>query len=146
MDQRQPEIKRWQYRLLNLKQAFTQFQNAIELAKQRELSPLEKQGVVQSFEFTHELAWNTMRDFLLESGMQNLFGSKDTTREAFQKGLIGEGESWMKMIEHRNLSSHTYKVQTAEEIIMRSVNDYGRLIGDLINRLESLASRGELES
>lgn len=133
-----PQKKRWQYRLLSLKQAYAQLKSAIDIAEKRELSPLEKQGLIQSFEFTHELAWNAMRDFLLERGHTDLYGSKDTTRRAFQKGLIEAGEDWMQMIEHRNLSSHTYKEQTAEAIIDKAKADYGRLFGALIDRLETL--------
>jgi nucleotidyltransferase substrate binding protein (TIGR01987 family) len=136
-----PDKKRWQYRLASLKQAFAQFQGALSIAATRELSPLEKQGLIQGFEFTHELAWNTMRDFLLESGSIELFGSKDTTREAFRKGLILDGESWMKMIEHRNLSSHTYKESTAEEIVDSAKRAYGKLVETLIERLEELEDR-----
>jgi hypothetical protein len=57
------------------------------LAKQRRLSDLEQQGLIQAFEFTHELAWNTLKDFLESRGAGPLYGSKDATREGFAKGL-----------------------------------------------------------
>lgn len=86
------------------------------LAQQRPLSKLEEQGLIQAFEFTHELAWKTLKDFLESRGVQNLYGSKDTTRAAFSAGLIRNGEAWMNMIQSRNLSSHTYDEATAAQI------------------------------
>jgi nucleotidyltransferase substrate binding protein (TIGR01987 family) len=75
--------------------AFSQLSKAAALAQQRELTELEQQGLIQVFEFTHELAWNTLKDFLESRGRLNLFGSKDATREAFAAGLIENGDAWM---------------------------------------------------
>ena len=110
------EDVRWIQRFSNFIKALAQLQQAIELAQQRPLTQLEEQGLIQAFEFTHELAWNTMKDFLEQQGVLNLYGSKDTTREAFKTGLIENGEAWMKMIKSRNLSSHTYDETTARQI------------------------------
>ena len=79
---------RWIQRFNNFKKAFSQLNNAIELAKQRKLSELEQQGLIQTFEYTHELAWKTLKDFLGTRGVTKLYGSKDTTREAFKTGLV----------------------------------------------------------
>ena len=73
--------------------------------------------MIQAFEFTHELAWNTLKDFLLARGVQNLYGSKDVIRQAFQTGLIVKGEIWMDMINSRNLTSHTYNEAIATKIV-----------------------------
>ena len=86
-----PDI-RWQQRFANYKKALQQLQSAVDLSKQRALSQLEKQGVIQAFEFTHELAWNMLKDFLRDQGNQNIKGSKDATREAFKVELICDGE------------------------------------------------------
>lgn len=83
----------------------------------RELSELEQQGLIQSFEFTHELAWNVMKDYLEEKGITGLIGSKDATRAAFKNGLIEQGEDWMKMIEDRNKTSHTYDPNVAQAVV-----------------------------
>ena len=108
---------RWQQRFSNFNNALVQLLEAAELARQRPLSKLEKQGVIQAFEFTHELAWNVLKDFLQDQGDQTLKGSKDATRAAFKVGLIQEGEGWMAMINSRNLSSHTYDEKTAESLV-----------------------------
>jgi nucleotidyltransferase substrate binding protein (TIGR01987 family) len=62
----------------------------------------------KAFEFTHELAWNTLKGFLQDSGTSDLFGSKDATREAFAAGLIENGDVWMAMIQSRSQTTHTY--------------------------------------
>ena len=102
-----PDI-RWKQRFNNYSRAFQTLVAAVELARSRDLSDLEQQGVIQSFEFTHELAWNVLKDYLEEKGITGLIGSKDATRSAFTNGLIEDGEAWMKMIEDRNKTSHTY--------------------------------------
>ena len=110
-----PDV-RWRQRFHSFNKAFAQLSAASVLAKQRALSDLEQQGLIQAFEFTHELAWNTLKDFLESRGATNLYGSKDVTREAFARSLIENGEEWMAMIQSRNLSSHTYNEKTAAEI------------------------------
>ncbi len=67
---------------------------------------LEEKGMIQGFEFTHELARKTLKDFLESRGVQDLYGARDVTRKAFQTGLIQNGEVWMDMIQSRNLTSH----------------------------------------
>jgi len=85
---------RWRQRFQNFKKAFDQLSKGAALAQERELSELEQQGLIQAFEFTDELAWNTLKDFLEAHGTTNLYGSKDATREAFATGLIENGEAW----------------------------------------------------
>jgi nucleotidyltransferase substrate binding protein (TIGR01987 family) len=115
---------RWIQRFNHFSKAFLQLKEAVDLVKQRPLTRLEEQGLIQSFEYTHELAWNTFKDFLESREVRNLFGSKDTTREAFKTGLIENGEAWMDMIKSRNLTSHTYDEATASKIASAIINMY----------------------
>ncbi|MEW5718634.1 MAG: nucleotidyltransferase substrate binding protein [Chloroflexota bacterium] len=115
---------RWIQRFNHFNQALTQLREAVELARQRPLSKLEEQGLIQAFEFTHELAWNTLKDLLESRGAQNLYGSKDVTREAFKRGLVENGEAWMDMVKSRNLTSHTYDESTAAAIASAIRNQY----------------------
>lgn len=108
---------RWMQRFNNYKKALKQLQDAVELMEERELSILEKQGFIQAFEYTHELAWKTLKDFLENRGNTDIYGSRDATKKAFALGLIDDGEIWMQMIKSRNLTSHTYDENTADEII-----------------------------
>ena len=108
---------RWIQRLNNYEKALEQLEEAIDLMWERELSKLEKQGTIQAFEYTHELAWKMLKDFLEGRGNTNIYGSRDAIREAFKLGLLVEGEIWMKMIVSRNLTSHTYDEKIADDII-----------------------------
>lgn len=110
-----PDV-RWIQRCNHFAKALSQLREAVTLAQQRPLSKLEEQGLIQAFEFTHELAWKTLKDFLESRGVQNLYGSKDATRAAFSAGLIRNGEAWMNMIQSHNLSSHTYDEAIAAQI------------------------------
>jgi len=110
-----PEDIRWKQRFNNYLRALQTLTEAVELAQTRDLSNLEEQGMIQGFEFTHELAWNVLKDYLEEKGIVGIIGSKDATRLAFKNGLIDDGEAWMDMIKARNLSSHTYNQETAED-------------------------------
>ena len=111
MDER-PEI-RWMQRFSNYKKALSQFEKFIAKGK---LNELEEQGLIQAFEYTHELAWNVLRDYLREQGNFAIHGSRDATREAFKLDLIQDGDSWMDMIKDRNRTSHTYNQATADLI------------------------------
>ena len=126
---------RWTQRFNNFSKAFAQLTEAVELSKQRRLSKLEEQGLIQAFEYTHELAWNTLKDFLGERGVQDLYGSRDTTREAFRVGLIEHGEVWMDMIRSRNLTSHTYNEATAREIVSAIIRSYFDEFADFHTRM-----------
>jgi len=127
---------RWQQRFSNYKKALLQLQNAVELNGQRALSNLEKQGVIQAFEFTHELAWNVLKDYLEDQGNQNVKGSKDATREAFKVALIADGEQWMAMILSRNISSHTYDERTADQLVSVIIKQYFPLFVALRTEME----------
>jgi nucleotidyltransferase substrate binding protein (TIGR01987 family) len=129
---------RWQQRLNNYQTALARFNEGVALSKQRPLSNLEEQGLIQGFEFTHELAWNVMKDFLNDQdGGLKIAGSKDATRLAFQRELITHGEDWMEMIESRNLSSHTYDVATADKVSARILEKYAALFEAFSAEMES---------
>ena len=108
---------RWIQRFQNYRQALTRLSDAVALSRQRALSDLEEQGLIQAFEFTHELAWNVLKDYLEAQGFVELIGSKNATRQAFKNGLLADGEAWMDMIKARNLTSHTYQDKIADDIV-----------------------------
>ncbi|MBT8420821.1 MAG: nucleotidyltransferase substrate binding protein [Gammaproteobacteria bacterium] len=108
---------RWKQRFNNYQKALQTLVEAVELARTRDLSRLEEQGVIKSFEFTHELAWNVLKDYLEHKGLTGIIGSRDATRLAFRNNLIEDGEAWMEMIEDRNKTVHTYDMDVAEEVV-----------------------------
>ncbi len=130
---------RWHQRFSNYKKALVQLQDAVELSQQRELTPLEKQGLIQSFEYTHELAWKTLKDFLQYRGStEEIYGSKDASRQAFATGIIPDGEVWMEMVKSRNLTSHTYDEETVEKIVDMILGSYIYEFEKLEEKLDAL--------
>jgi nucleotidyltransferase substrate binding protein (TIGR01987 family) len=114
---------RWKQRFENFQRAFKQLSLAMDLKAQRPLSDLEQQGLIQGFEFTHELAWNVLKDYLEMEGIQGLIGSRSTAREAFKRGLVTDGEVWMDMIEKRNLSIQSFNQNVANTLVS-SISDH----------------------
>lgn len=118
---------RWKQRYQNYSDAFKQLEFAVKNISNP--SDLEKEGTIQRFEFTHELAWKVMKDYLEYEGIQGITGSRSATREAFNKGLITNGQVWMDMIESRNKTVYTY----LEEIL---INEYSKIIVHYFTALE----------
>ena len=129
---------RWKQRFNNYSKAFQSLLGAVELARSRELSELEQQGLIQSFEFTHELAWNVLKDYLEAKGITGLIGSKDATRAAFKNGLIEQGEDWMKMIEDRNKTSHTYDPRVAEVVVANILEHFYPAFAQMLKTFTAL--------
>ena len=137
------EDVRWQQRLDNFLRALQTLRQAAELVQQRGLSELEKQGLVQGFEFTHELGWNLLKDYLEAQGVTGLIGSKNAVRSAFKNALINEAdaETLMDMIKARNLSSHTYNQETAEEIVAAVLEQFHPTFERLASTFSALAAQ-----
>ncbi|WP_395946788.1 nucleotidyltransferase substrate binding protein [Caedibacter taeniospiralis] len=111
---RYEENIRWQQRFSNYQKALAQLRQAIQ--DYDDSAPdIVKEGVLQRFEFTHELAWKVLKDFLEFEGHQNITGSRSATRLAFNLGLIKEGQIWMDMIESRNRTVHTYDINLLQQ-------------------------------
>ena len=107
--------------------------------EREELNELEEQGLIQSFEYNHELAWKTQKDFLEDQGYEDLFGSKNVAKKAFEVGLVADGELWLDMIKSRNLTSHTYNEEVTRKIIDAIVNGYFDALCELNSKLNQLA-------
>lgn len=104
---------RWIQRFNHFEKAFKQLNKFIAKG---ELNELEKQGLIQSFEYTYKLAWITLKDYLEMQGANDIHGSRDTIRLAFRRGIIDNGETWMDMLKSRALTSRTYDETLCEEI------------------------------
>lgn len=128
---------RWQQRFKNFQKALSQLQKFID---KEELTELEKQGLIKAFEYTYELAWTTLKDFLEYQGHQDIYGSRDTIRKAFELNLVNDGRKWMDMLASRNRTSHTYNEEIAEEICQAVQNEYFALFKQLKNKMNTLRS------
>lgn len=134
---------RWRQRFDNYLKALAKLQAGMPegMAGLSRMSDLEKEGLIQRFEYTHELAWNVMKDYLEYQGIQNITGSRDAIREAFQAGLLEDGDNWMETIRSRNQTSHTYNEQVANEILERIVTVYFSLFIHFREKMASLWNR-----
>jgi nucleotidyltransferase substrate binding protein (TIGR01987 family) len=130
---------RWIQRLQNWNRALAQLTRFME---KEELNDLEEQGLIQCFEYNHELAWKTQKDFLENQGYTELFGSKNVARKAFEVGLVEDGEVWLAMIESRNASSHTYNEEVRQKIVTAIVDSYFESFCTLNAKLNQLAEEG----
>jgi len=101
---------RWRQRFQNLKKAYQQLKAGVE---QKSFTDLEKEGIVQRFEYTFELVWKTLKDYLESQDVIAEF-PRDIFKAAFRYNLINNGEIWMDMLEKRNLLSHTYNEKNAK--------------------------------
>lgn len=128
---------RWKQRFDHFSNAFRQLKNAKQLRLEREFTELELQGVIQVFEVSQELSWKVMKDFLEEQGKTDLFGSKNAVKEAFNLGLIANGEVWFDMIKSRNLTSHIYDHSEIVAILDTILNVYVAAFIDFENKMKN---------
>ena len=131
---------RWLQRFNHFSMALNQLKKFIDKG---ELNELEEQGLIQAFEYTYELAWNTIKDYYEDQGETNINGSRDAFRLAFKRGFIINGELWMEMIRSRTMTSHTYNEEVAHEIAGKIVEGYYEEFVDLHAKLQSFIEEPE---
>ncbi|QRQ99510.1 nucleotidyltransferase substrate binding protein [Dyadobacter sandarakinus] len=134
---------RWEQRFENYKKALKKLGAALQLDAERSLSELERQGVIQAFEYTHELAWKVMQDFFIYQGNTEIRGLRNATRQAFSVNLISDGNNWMEMIKKRKLTSHTYNEEISEEIYTNIVGQFYPLFVTFQETMEHIRARNE---
>ena len=108
-----PDI-RWKQRFQNFDRAYTLLRQALENGPAA-LNPLEKEGVIQRFEYSFDLAWKTVKDYLEQGGV--VFPTvtpRHVLKEAFAAKVLSDGQVWIDMLDHRNLLSHTYNFASIE--------------------------------
>lgn len=128
---------RWIQRFNNYRKALARLGEAVGLSEQRELSDLEQQGLIQGFEFTFDLAWKTLQDYLRYNGKPDLNGGPNVIiSEALNNGIIKGDEAWKEIKLSRDLSSHSYNEETADEIAESIISVYYNLFIQLETRLQ----------
>lgn len=111
---------RWKQRFQNLEKAFLFLQRATQ---QPSFTELEAAGLVQSFEFTFELFWKTLKDYLTDQAF-TVQSPRETIKQAFQSDYLKDGHLWMEMLEQRNLLTHTYNEDQAKKAIHLICHSY----------------------
>lgn len=119
---------RWKQRFNNYRRALKQLEKAVEIISRKDgfdndINNIVREGLIQCFEFTHELAWKVMKDYAEYQGIMEIFGSRDAIRYSLRLGTIDD-EKWMDTIKDRNVTSHHYDDDTAQKIVGNITNVY----------------------
>ena len=123
---------RWLQRFSNYRKALTKFNQAVDIVSNKmdwdeEVDDLLEEGLIQRFEYTHELAWKVMKDYAEYQGHTNIQGSRDAFRKALEMGVIDD-DRWMESIKDRNLTSHNYDDETAQNVLTAIIEVYAPLL------------------
>jgi nucleotidyltransferase substrate binding protein (TIGR01987 family) len=147
---------RWIQRFSNYQKALRKLNIAIERLKaekdedeeselDEDLEEILKEGLIKRFEYTQELSWNVMKDYAEYQGKIDIKGPRDAIREAFTMGLIVDGKEWLNMLTSRNLTSHTYNSETAEEIHDEITDTYIFLFNAFEEKMSPLIHGSQLD-
>lgn len=133
---------RWQQRFSNYRKALVKFNQAVELLSKHiehedTVDELLQEGLIQRFEYTHELAWKVMKDYAEYQGYTDIRGSRDAIRKSLEMNLIDD-KRWMNTIEDRNLTVHNYDNEIALEIYDNIMNIYAPLFVAFESKMQSL--------
>ena len=133
---------RWQQRFNNYCKALAKLIQAVELLseqikREEAVDELLQEGLIQRFEYTHELAWKVMKDYAEYQGYTDVRGSRDAIRKALEMGLIDD-RRWMETIEDRNLTVHNYDNEIVLEIYKNIMHTYSPLFVDFAKKMQSL--------
>lgn len=124
---------RWQQRLDSFRKALAQLEAACELD---EYSDLERAGLVQTFEFSFELGWKALKDLLFYEGYDEKT-PRDVLRRAYEVGYIDETDTEIGLdaLDKRNLLSHTYNEETAQEALLLIKEQYAPMLRRVRDKL-----------
>lgn len=123
-------------KLENFQQAMARLQESIAEAE-NSASLTMRDGVIQRFEFTAELAWKTVKAYLQSEAIGEINGPKSVMKEAFANHLIQDEAGWIQLLNDRNVTSHLYDEAVAEEIYQRIIHKHRKLFGELLGVLEN---------
>ena len=134
------DAARWKQRFENFERAFLLLQEAFE-EDAAAMSDLEKEGAIQRFEYTFELAWKTLKDYLIYSGVVfDQITPRSVIKQAFAAKIVRDGQTWINMLEQRNLMSHTYNRQTFETVFGSISQEYLVALEEVFAWLKDKAS------
>ncbi|MBR6605194.1 MAG: nucleotidyltransferase substrate binding protein [Prevotella sp.] len=134
---------RWIQRFSNYRKALHKLSQAVDIVSVKmdwgeEVDDLLQEGLIQRFEYTHELAWKVMKDYAEYQGYTDVKGSRDAFRKGLEMRII-DSEMWMESIEDRNLTSHNYDDKTAHEVYTAIVEEYYPLFKKFENEMLRLS-------
>jgi len=137
---------RWIQRLDGYRRAVAKVSQAVDNMQLDRMSDLEKEGLIQRFEYTYELAWKTLQDFIRAQGIQDVAGPKAVIRQAIDLGYIANREVWNDMMEARNLTAHTYNDSTADRVAQMIFVQFCAELEHLLETLDHEAAKLNAEA
>ena len=123
---------RWKQRFRNFQKSLLYLQEALEIENP---DVIQRAGMIQFFEMTFELAWNTLKDYLQAQGFNEIKSPRSAIKKGFEIDLITDGEGWLKLLEDRNRTAHAYDEVMAKEIEKLIRKKYFPLIKELFDIL-----------
>jgi len=127
-----------QNKLDNFQKAILRLQEAVEEYSTHQTNDVLRDGLIQRFEFTYKLAWKATKAVLETLGIVDIRSPKATFKEAFSQGLIQGESTWLMMLKDRNMTTHVYKEELADEIAQRIISDYLKNFQELLNNLQAV--------
>ncbi len=124
-------LQKSQFKLLNFEKAFNQLNYRFDVLKSNPEDEIVQTSVIQTFEFTFELAWKLLKSFLEYKGVVVESYPRDVIKVAFQNNLISNGETWLNALEDRNKTSHTYNSNFARQMVTRIIQDYQAIFTEI---------------
>lgn len=125
---------RWKQRFQNFEKAYLLLERTLNINNPSEA---EKGGLIQFYEMAFELAWKLMKDYLEEKGF-TLDSPRESIKQAFQSGMIEDGQDWMDALTDRNLTTHTYDEKTADKVVSSIRVSYFPILQRLYSKVKSL--------
>ena len=135
------QTPRWQQRFNNYRKALAKLTQAVELLseqinREEAVDELLQEGLIQRFEYTHELAWKVMKDYAEYQGYTDVRGSRDAIRKALEMGLIDD-KRWMETIEDRHLTASHYEKETIDNVCHHITSLYTVLFTNFANKMQT---------
>lgn len=122
---------RWKQRFENLQKAKATLKLALDRLQETPDDKLMQLALIQSFEFTYELSWKTMKDYLKHEGVLEAVTPRQVIKQAFHYKIIPDGQTWIDMLENRNLLSHVYSEEFAQKAVAKIISQYANIINEL---------------
>ena len=126
----------------SFKTAFARLKEAIDMYENNP-HPVLLDGTIQRFEFTVELSWKLIKEYLESEKFGELNSPKSVIKEAYKVGLLDDGDKWLDMLDDRNLTSHTYDEAVAKEIYRNIIQEYSIKFEELENKMEKVIKDGK---
>jgi nucleotidyltransferase substrate binding protein (TIGR01987 family) len=124
---------RWKQRFQNFEKSLQYLEEAMKINNP---DIIQRAGLIQFFEMSFELAWNTLKDYLEEQGFIDVKSPRAAIKKAFETGLVADGHTWLQALEDRNLTSHTYDENTTNQVVELIRNSYYHLLATLHKELK----------